>query len=216
MWQKGTQMFPYHLGSIFGTWYQKENRDRIYPSPEIAKNRQENETHMSHVRKNNYLWETGRKWLQPLIALFLGLDQVAHSREAKEPEDFPVTRRGWKSWWAKTTSIHRVLKKRALGGSQEHSAGCRSRCADKGSGSQCNRNNHVQGFHRSQEQHLFLPVPLESHDHETPSRVPKASLWTLWKLLLTRHSFPNKCWNQDIRGSVLLINFTVKKFQEHS
>lgn len=49
-------MFPYHLGSIFGTWYQKENRDRIYPSPEIAKNRQENEMHMSQVRKNNYLF----------------------------------------------------------------------------------------------------------------------------------------------------------------
>lgn len=193
-----------------------ENIDRIYPSPEIAKSRRENEMHISQVRKNNYLWEAGRKWLQPMIVLFRGLDRVAHSREAKEPEDFRVTRWGWKSWRAKTTSIHRVLENRALGGSRGHSADCRSGCADKGSGSQSNRNNHVQGFHGGQGQHLFLLVQLESRDHEIPRRVPKASLWTLWKLSRTRHSFPNKCWNQDIRGSMLLINFTVKKVQESS
>lgn len=48
-------MFHYHFASIFGTWYQMENIDRIYPSPEIAKSRRENEMHMSQVRKNNYL-----------------------------------------------------------------------------------------------------------------------------------------------------------------
>lgn len=65
-----------------------ENIDRIYPSPEIAKSRRENEMHMSQVRKNNYLWEAGRKWLQPVIVLFRGLDRVAHSGKQRSQRTF--------------------------------------------------------------------------------------------------------------------------------
>lgn len=50
-------MSHYHLLSVFWTWYQKENRDRIYLPPEVAKNKQENEMHRSQATKSNYVGE---------------------------------------------------------------------------------------------------------------------------------------------------------------